>query len=95
MINGFPPVLMSFIIFVFRPIADIARIIKNLLNSFKNLNIKLMAERFSAGIKTWHKVVINEAAINQRMNHGKIFFKLKFTVTSEDVLLLFFFAFIA
>ena len=60
MINGFPPVLMSFIIFVFRPIADIARIIKNLLNSFKNLNIKLMAERFSAGIKTWHKVVINE-----------------------------------
>ena len=36
--SGFPPVLMSLIIFVFRPTALMARTIKNLLSVFSGVN---------------------------------------------------------
>ena len=36
---GLPPDFISFTMFVFKPIAAMARIIKNLLNSFKGINI--------------------------------------------------------
>jgi len=35
---GFPPVFTSFIIFVFKPIAAMARMIKNLLSSLNGIN---------------------------------------------------------
>ena len=66
---GFPPVFTNFITSVFNPIAAIAMIIKNLL---KFLN----GENRLAGI--WNKlvqiVVINDAAINQIIKKGNIFF---------------------
>ena len=36
-INGFPPVLINFIMLVFSPIADIAVTIRNLLNVFNGI----------------------------------------------------------
>ena len=69
---GLPPVLTNLIIFVFRPIAAIARTIKNLLNSFTGLNIEISAPAETA------TVVITEARIKYKINIGKIDFKLTF-----------------
>lgn len=56
-INGFPPVLISFTTFEFNPMADIASTIKNLLNSLKGINADIGTPKFVA------TVVITEANI--------------------------------
>lgn len=67
---GFPPVFINLIIFVFRPIAAIARTIKNLLNSLTGLKTAR-----SAPAET-EIVVITDARIKYRINIGKIDFNL-------------------
>ena len=69
-IIGFPPVLISLTIFVLRPMAAIARIIKNLLSSF----IGEKTEAFTPSDKAI--VVIIEANIKYKINIGKICFRL-------------------
>ena len=69
-IIGFPPVFINLIIFVFRPIAAIARTIKNLLNSLTGLKIAISAPAETA------IVVITDARIKYRINIGKIDFNL-------------------
>jgi hypothetical protein len=55
--TGFPPLFTSFIMSVFRPMAAIARIIKNLLSSLKGVNIEEDTPELVA------MVVIKEAKI--------------------------------
>ena len=69
-IIGLPPFLINLITFVFKPIATIARTIKNLLNSLNG--VKNSAE-MPAEMET---VVMTEAAIKYRMKNGKICFRL-------------------
>ena len=69
--NGFPPVLISLMIFVFNPIAVIAQMIKNLLNSFIGLNTEADTPKFVA------TVVITEAPRKKRMKNGNTFENLK------------------
>ena len=64
--NGFPPVLTSFTILVFKPIAAIAITMKNLLSSFIGLNIDSEKPICTA------KVVIMDAAIKNKIKNGKI-----------------------
>ena len=71
-IIGFPPVFISFTIFVLSPIAAIARTIKNLLNSLIGLKIAISAPADTA------MVVITDARIKYKINIGKIDFKLTF-----------------
>ena len=68
---GLPPVLTSFTMFVLRPIADIAITIKNLLNVLK-ISKKLLST-LKNDVAT---VVTIEAAMNQSIKNGKIFFIL-------------------
>ena len=65
-ISGFPPVLMSFTISVFSPIAAIARTIKNLDSSL--IGVKKSAE-IPADTAM---VVIMEAPMKYRIKNGKI-----------------------
>ena len=62
-IIGFPPFLINFTIYVFNPIAAIAMIIKNLLNSLNGLN-KLEGTPNPVAI-----VVMIEAAIKYRIKN--------------------------
>ena len=66
MMMGFAPVLMSFTISVFSPMAPMAMIIRNLLNSF--MGVKKSADIWNGPVQM---VVIREAAINHRMKKGK------------------------
>jgi len=69
---GLPPDFISFTMFVFKPIATIARMIKNLLSSLNGANI-------DAGTpKPVQIVVIREASIKNMMKKGKIFLKSTF-----------------
>lgn len=60
---GFPPVLISFTMSVFIPIADIAIMIKNLLIFFRKLNILSATARISEseGTNVLISVVITDA----------------------------------
>ena len=58
-------------IFVFNPIAVIAQMIKNLLNSFIGLNTEADTPKFVA------TVVITEAPRKKRMKNGNTFENLK------------------
>ena len=65
--SGFPPVLISFMMSLFKPTAAIASTIKNLLRVFSGVKNPASTPNFSA------TVVINEAAIKYNMKNGKIF----------------------
>lgn len=69
---GFPPVRMSLTIFVFRPIAAIAMIIKNLLSDLKGVKISGEAPRDTAA------VVMTEAPAKARIKYGKTFRRFVF-----------------
>ena len=69
-IIGFPPVFISFTIFVFRPIAAIANTMKNLLSSFIGEKTEELTPKDKA------IVVIIEARIKYKINIGKICFRL-------------------
>ena len=64
---GFAPVFISFITFVLRPVALIARTIMNLLSLFIGVNISAGAPRDDA------IVVIMDARIKYTINIGNIF----------------------
>ena len=67
---GFPPDLTSFTTLLFRPIAAIAMIMKNLDSSFSGANTSALTPRLM------HTVVMTAAMIKYRMNIGKALFKL-------------------
>ena len=69
---GLPPVLTSFTMLVFKPMAAIAITMKNLLMVFKGSKISAETPKF---INT---VVIIDANKNHKINIGKDFFKLTF-----------------
>lgn len=71
---GFPPLFTNLTIFVFRPIAAIARIIKNLLIFFI-IEVKLI-ESIKSIVKYENNVVKKEARIKYKINVGKMFFIL-------------------
>ena len=62
---GFPPVRTSFTILVFRPIAAIAMIMKNLESSLKGEKTEASTPRET------DTVVITEASTKKRMKKGK------------------------
>lgn len=65
---GFPPVRINFIILVFKPMAPMAMMIKNLDSSFNGWKTE-------ADTPTdVHTVVIMEARMKKRIKNGKIFF---------------------
>ena len=64
--RGLPPVLISLIISVLRPIAPMDRTIKNLLNSFIGLKTVSAIPIFTA------TVVITEARMKYKIKKGKI-----------------------
>ncbi len=70
--SGFTPDFTRILRFVFKPIADIASIIMNLLNSLKGKNIHRGAPKLVA------HVVIRDAPIKYKMKKGKDFFKDNF-----------------
>lgn len=59
---GLPPVLISFTTFVFKPMADIASTIRNLLSSF------IGVKNDEPIPKCIHTVVMIDAAIKYKMN---------------------------
>ena len=67
---GFPPDLMSFTILLFSPIAAIAIIMQNLLNSLSGVKTSPETPKFNA------TVVISEAIIKYTMKKGKDLLKL-------------------
>ena len=67
---GFPPDLTSFTTLLFRPIAAIAMIMKNLDSSFNGANTSAFTPRLI------QIVVIIDAITKYRMNIGNAFFKL-------------------
>ncbi len=69
--SGLPPVLTSFTIFVFNPIATIAHMIKNLLSSLIGSKTSDETPRFVA------IVVMTEAPRKKRMKNGNTFENLK------------------
>ena len=69
---GLPPVFTSFTMSVFRPMADIAITIKNLLSCLKGENTPEETPRLTA------TVVIRDAPIKYRIKKGKIFFNATF-----------------
>ena len=71
-ISGLPPVFTSFTMFVLKPIAAIAQIMKNLLNSFTGLKIAAFTPKTEVAT-----VVISEASTKYRMKKGNIFLRLK------------------
>lgn len=66
---GFPPVLTRFTIFVFKPIAAMAIIIKNLDKSFNGVKTSIGTPKAVA------IVVISDAPTKKRMKNGKTFLK--------------------
>lgn len=66
---GFPPVLISFMIFVFNPIADIASTIKNLLSVLIGENTLAFTPSETA------IVVMIDAATKYKINMGNICFR--------------------
>ena len=73
---GFPPERINFTIFVFKPMAAIAIMIKNLLSSFNNAKIR-SAKIKASPLKTAVTIVVTkDATTNQRINMGKIFLML-------------------
>ena len=65
---GLPPVLTSLTILVFKPIAAIAMIIRNLLNSFSGA-VTLVG--------SWKTVVTTEARIKNKTKYGSARLRLK------------------
>ena len=65
---GFPPVLISFIILVFKPIAAIAIIIKNFDNCLKKANIEMSTPAETV------TVVIIDAKTKNNIKVGNVFF---------------------
>ncbi len=74
---GLPPVLISFTILVFKPIAAMARTMKNLLSSLMGAKT-LESIPADAAI-----VVMTDAAIKYRINIGKICLMLTFFLRSR------------
>lgn len=64
---GFPPVFISFMIFVFMPMAAIAMTIRNLLSSLSGS---------VTAVGSWNMVVTTDASTKNRTKKGKDFFRL-------------------
>ena len=72
-INGFPPVLISLTIFVLRPMATIARTMKNLLRILTGVKTSVETPKLIA------TVVITEARIKYKMKKGNMLFIFAFS----------------